>query len=173
MKRSAEKDIPLLAVFRPRFYDLRELEILLHAGSRKMGSNDIQTAKAISCGTSDGDGPPEVRHEIRYPLRARSEFIWVGRDGIHHEASGHSRDISEHGAYIFAKTCPPMGAMVRLVARFLNRRDPSRSRRIEMDGRVVRVELLLTNKAGWGFAVASTHSVLHEIDDLDGESRDE
>jgi len=138
-----------------------------------MGSNELQTAKAISCGSSGVDSPPEVRREIRYPLRARTEFIWVGRDGIEHEAVGHSRDIGEHGAYILAKTCPPMGAMVRLVARFLYPRDPARSRRIEMDGRVVRVELLLTNKAGWGFAVASTHSVLHEIDDVDGESSNE
>ncbi|MGC2417718.1 MAG: PilZ domain-containing protein, partial [Candidatus Acidiferrales bacterium] len=104
------------------------------------------------------------------PLRARSEFIWVGRDGAQHEASGHSRDLSEHGAYILAKVSPPMGAMIRTVIRFPYWRDRIRSRQIEMDGRVVRVELMLTNKAGWGFAVASMHSVLRESDDLNGGS---
>jgi hypothetical protein len=137
-----------------------------------MGSNEIQTGRAISCGTSDADPLPEVRREIRYPLRARAEFIWVGRDGVEHEASGHSRDLSEHGAYIVARACPPAGAMIRMVIRFPYRRGPSCSCRMEMDGRVVRVELLLTNKSGWGFGVASTHSVLH-MDDSDDESSDE
>ena len=137
-----------------------------------MGSKEIQTAGTVSCATSEADPVPEVRREIRYPLRARSEFIWVGRDGAQHEASGRSRDLSEHGAYILAKVCPPMGAMIRTVIRFPYRRDPIRSRQIEMDGRVVRVELMLTNKAGWGFAVASTHSVLHDSDKLDDESSD-
>jgi hypothetical protein len=135
-----------------------------------MGSNEMQTART---GTPEVDSVPEVRREMRYPLRARGEFIWVGRDGAQHEASGHSRDISEHGAYILAKVSPPMGAMIRTVLRFPYRRDPVRSRQIEMDGRVVRVELLLTNKAAWGFAVASTHSVLHEIDTSDSGSSDE
>jgi PilZ domain len=135
-----------------------------------MGSNEIQTARMVSYRTSEADPLAEVRREIRYPLRARSEFVWVGRDGAQHEASGYSRDISEHGAYILAKTCPPMGAMIRTVIRFPYRRDPARSRLIEMDGRVMRVELLLTHKAGWGFAVASTHSVLHDIDESDDES---
>jgi len=140
-----------------------------------MGSNEIQTARAISSGASSMDGLPEVRREMRYPLRARSEFVWVGRDGVQHEASGHSRDISEHGAYIVAKACPPPGAPVRMVIRFPHRGEPAGSRSIgmEMDGRVVRVELLLTSKAGWGFGIASTHSVLRDVDDSDGGSREE
>jgi PilZ domain len=138
-----------------------------------MGSNELQTARAIPGGTSDAQGLPEIRREMRYPLRVRTEFIWVGRDGVQHEASGHSRDISEHGAYIVAKACPPPGALIRMVARFPYRRDSARSRRMEMDGRVARVELLLTNKSGWGFAVASTHSVLYQSGDVNGWSSDE
>lgn len=138
-----------------------------------MGSNEMQTARAMSCGTSEADPLPEVRREIRYPLRARTDFIWVGRDGVKHEASGHSRDISEHGAYIVAKTCLPAGTMIRVEIRFPYRRNPSRSCRMEMDGRVVRVELLLTNKSGWGFGVASTRSVLHDIDDSDDDASGE
>ncbi len=99
--------------------------------------------------------------------------MWMGRDGAQHEASGYSRNISEHGAYILAKACPPVRAMIRMVIRFPYRRDPVRSRQMEMDGQVTRVDLLLTSKAGWGFAVASTHSVLDEIDDLKDESSDE
>jgi hypothetical protein len=135
-----------------------------------MGASEIQTARTMPYGTSGVDARPEVRREIRYPLRARTAFLWVGRDGVHHDASGCSRDISEHGAYILAKMCPPVNAMMRMVIRFPHRRDPARSRWIEMDGRVVRVDLLLTNKPGWGFAVASTRSALQDIGDLNGES---
>jgi hypothetical protein len=139
-----------------------------------MGSNETQTARTVSSGASDAYPAAEVRREIRYPLRARAEFVWMGRDGEQHEASGHSRDISEHGAYILAKACPPAGAMIRTIIRFPYRQDADcGSRRIEMDGRVVRVELLLSHKSGWGFAVASTHSVLHEVGNVDGESSDE
>jgi PilZ domain len=135
-----------------------------------MGSNEIQAGTATSCGAecgprSDVDQTAEVRREIRYPLRVRAEFVWVGRDGVQHEGSGHIRDISEHGAYILAKACPPTQAMIRMVIRFPYRGSPERSSRIEMDGRVVRVELLLANKSGWGFAVASTNSVLYEVDE--------
>jgi hypothetical protein len=129
-----------------------------------MGSNEVQMG-AAPLSASGVDATPEIRHEIRYPLRARAEFVWMGRDGVEHEGTGHSRDISEHGAYILAKACPPMRAMIRMVIRFPQRGDPARSRRIEMDGRVVRVELMLTNKSGWGIAVASTNSVLHEVDE--------
>jgi len=129
-----------------------------------MGSNEIQTGTtSFSC--SGVDATAEIRHEIRYPLRARAELVWMGRDGVEHEGTGYTRDISEHGAYVLAKACPPMRAMIRMVIRFPHREDPARSRRIEMDGRVVRVELMLTNKSGWGFAVASTNSVLQEVDE--------
>jgi PilZ domain len=135
-----------------------------------MRSREMQTARTApgdSCGVDAG---PTVRREIRFPLRAHAAFAWVGRDGLHHDASGYSRDISEHGAYILAKMCPPVRAMIRLVIRFRYRQDPALSRWIEMDARVVRVELQLTNKSGWGFAVASTHSASREIDASNGES---
>lgn len=102
--------------------------------------------------------PTEVRHNIRYPLRARAQFVWVGRDGQRHEARGYSRDVSEDGAYILTKTCPPVGATVHLAINFPYVPDPARSRRLEVNGRVMRVDLLLANKSRWGFAIASSPS---------------
>lgn len=127
-----------------------------------MSSEGLQIAEPTLASVSDMEPTPEARRHIRYPLRARTEFVWVGRDGVRREARGYSRDISESGAYILAKTSPPVGASIRIVIRFPYLPDPSRSRQIEMNGTVVRVELLLTSKSSWGFAVSSTKAFLHE-----------
>lgn len=130
-----------------------------------MSSNGLQIAGARAPANISTKRPePEARHHFRYPLRARAEFVWVGRDGVKRESRGHSRDISEGGAYVLAKTSPPMGAAIQLVVRFPYLSNPAHSRRIEIDGKVVRVEFLLANRSNWGFAVASAKPPLHECE---------
>jgi PilZ domain len=127
---------------------------------------------AKSVEVTDGDSAPTVRHHIRYPLRASAAFKWFGLDGAQCQGKGSSSDISEGGAYIVTRNCPPLRATIDLVIRFSSVLGVSRSYRLEMRGRVVRVEPLLHSKESWGFAVAATQPVLRELDDAgDGSER--
>jgi hypothetical protein len=121
---------------------------------------DVKTTNA-----SEGESSPQVRRQIRYPLRAPVTFHWIGRDGATHEGKGNSRDISEGGAYIVTRNSPPMNAGIMLEIRFPYLPELDRFHRIEMEGRVVRVDLLLDNRAGWGFAISAQRTVLQEVDD--------
>src|SRR5580704_19186143 len=129
----------------------------------KQGVLQITDAKMTDA--SESDFSSEVRRQIRYPLRAPVTFHWIGRDGAAHEGKGNSRDISEGGAYIVTRSSPPMGAGVMLEIRFPYLPELDRFHRIEMDGQVVRVDLLLDNRAGWGFAISSKRTILQEVDD--------
>jgi len=113
----------------------------------------------------------EVRHGIRYPLRAPATFSWHGLDGAAHQGRGSTRDISEGGAYIVTRSCPPLRAMIDLAIRFSSLPGPAPSYRLELSGRVVRIEPLLHSKESWGFAVASTQPILQDADDPEEESR--
>jgi hypothetical protein len=131
-----------------------------------MRIQDLQIGETNSpSGSLDMEPTPEARRQMRYPLRAPVAFEWIGRDGMRHEAKGHSRDLSEGGVYVLARACPSIGAAIRLVIRFSHPQESTGAQRIVMDGRVVRVELLLAGKANWGFAVESSQSVLHEDGD--------
>jgi len=127
----------------------------------RIGSLEIGETNSPS-GSLDMEPTPEARRQMRYPLRAPLAFEWIGRDGMRHEGKGHSRDLSEGGVYVLARTCPSVGATIRLVIRFSHLQETAHAQRIVMDGRVVRVELLLAGKANWGFAVESSQTVLHE-----------
>jgi hypothetical protein len=137
-----------------------------------MRSNTLQTQSAASTGSHDMNLPSEIRSQMRYPLRAPVAFSWIGRDGERHEGRGYSRDVSERGAYVLARTYPSIGASIRLEIRFLNPRGPARANQIVMEGRVVRVEFLIAGKSNWGFAVESTHAVLHEFGSSGGSTNE-
>lgn len=108
-----------------------------------------------------------VRHQIRYPLRTPVSFTWFDREGDMRGAKGNSRNIGEGGAYVLTRACPPMGAQIFLVFRFPYLPDLARFHRLEMSGQVVRAEFLPNAKGMWGFAVASTWTMLQESEDSD------
>jgi hypothetical protein len=135
------------------------------AGDWKMKQSVMQITDANTTSASEGDFSSQVRRQIRYPLRAPVTFRWTGPDGATHEGKGNSRDISEGGAYVVTRSSPPIGAGVLLEIRFPYLPELDRFHRIEMDGRVVRVDLLLDNRAGWGFAISSKRTILQEVDD--------
>jgi hypothetical protein len=114
----------------------------------------------------------EVRHQIRYPLRAPVSFTWFSRDGAQREAKGNSRNIGEGGAYILSRNCPPVGAQIILIFRFPHLGDFARCHRLEMSGQVVRAEILPNNKGMCGFAVSSTWTILQEPKDGDDRLKD-
>jgi hypothetical protein len=149
------------------FLRLRALEHKIRAESwdSKMRQGELQITVEKAPRASEGEGTSKVRRQIRYPLRAPVTFIWMGRDGVQYEGKGNSRDISECGIYIVTKNSPSMGALVMLAIRFPYLPELDRFHRIEMNGRVVRVDLLLDSRAGWGFAVSSERTVLQEVED--------
>jgi hypothetical protein len=102
----------------------------------------------------------DVRHQIRYPLRAPVAFTWFTNDGKIREAKGNSRNIGESGAYVVTRNCPPVGAQIIMVFRFRKLTDFAHAHHLEMSGRVVRTESLANSKGTWGFAVASSWTVL-------------
>jgi hypothetical protein len=127
-----------------------------------MRQTDLQIAGEKASSNSESEVTSQVRRQIRYPLRAPVTFIWMGDDGVKYEGKGNSRDISEGGVYIVTRSSPPTGALVMLAIRFPYLPELDRFHRIEMNGSVVRVDLLLDNRAGWGFAVSSERTVLQE-----------
>jgi hypothetical protein len=133
--------------------------------NQQMKQSVLQISDSKISSVSEGEYSSQVRRQIRYPLRSPVTFHWIGRDGIAHEGKGNSRDISEGGAYIVTRNSPPMGAGVMLEIRFPYLPELDRFHRIEMEGRVVRVDLLLDSRAGWGFAISSQRTVLQEVED--------
>jgi hypothetical protein len=107
----------------------------------------------------------DVRHQIRYPLRAPVSFTWFSREGAQREAKGNSRNIGEGGAYVLARNCPQVGAQIILVFRFPRLPAFAHFHRLEMSGQVVRTEVLPNSKGMWGFAVASSWTILQETED--------
>jgi hypothetical protein len=130
-----------------------------------MKQSVLQITDTKTSSVSEGDYSSKVRRQIRYPLRAPVTFRWIGRDGVAHEGKGNSRDISESGAYIVTRSSPPLNADVMLEIRFPYLPELDRFHRIEMEGRVVRVDLLLDNRPGWGFAISAQRTVLQEVED--------
>ncbi len=120
----------------------------------------------------DGEATIDVRHQIRYPLRAPVSFSWISPVGTEREAKGNSRNIGQGGAYIMTRTCPPLGAQIILAFRFPDLSRFANFRHLEMSGQVIRIEILPNAKGMWGFAVASTWTNLQESEDSEEGSTD-
>jgi hypothetical protein len=54
----------------------------------------------------------ELRRSTRFPLTAPVFFSWVDRDGIMHDHSGTTRNVSMAGAFIAADISPLPGAPI-------------------------------------------------------------
>jgi hypothetical protein len=83
----------------------------------------------------------ELRHRVRYRLTADAMFTWDAPQRNKLSGKGVTRDISVAGAFIFTKTCPPVGATLDLEI-FLSS-DPGAGRRtvqIKTFATVIRVE---------------------------------
>lgn len=92
------------------------------------------------------------RKSIRFPLQMPVIFWWTNEYGMRQQAEGHSRDISEAGAFVFAANCPPLGAIVELRMDLQALPNARGAYLIEYQGQVVRVERPNGEK-GNGFAV--------------------
>jgi PilZ domain len=83
----------------------------------------------------------ELRNRVRYRLSADAVFAWEGPHSNQLLGEGVTRDISVAGAFIFTRTCPPVGARVDLEI-FLSPAPGSgrRTVQIKTEARVIRVE---------------------------------
>jgi hypothetical protein len=88
-------------------------------------------------------------------------FDWVAPDGARGQGVGTSRDVSECGAFVFARRIPPVGATVNLWIGFRGAQATSRLRRLEVSGKSVRGEVHWERSEPCGFAVAGKTKVLN------------
>jgi hypothetical protein len=95
----------------------------------------------------------ELRNRVRYRLSADAVFAWESAQQGRLLGEGVTRDISLAGAFIFTRTCPPVGATLELDI-FLSQAPGSGGRtvRIKTEAKVIRVE---HSTAAEGFAATS------------------
>jgi hypothetical protein len=82
----------------------------------------------------------ELRNRVRYRLAAEAVFAWQGCQGNRLLGEGTTRDISLSGAFIFTRTCPPMGATLELGIFLSPSGGSGRTVEIKTAATVIRVE---------------------------------
>jgi len=95
----------------------------------------------------------EQRNRVRYRLSTDAVFAWEGPQSGRLRGEGVTRDVSVAGAFIFTRTCPPVGAQIELEI-FLSHPSnrPGRTVQIKTEAKVIRVE---HSETAEGFAVVS------------------
>jgi hypothetical protein len=91
------------------------------------------------------------RSHLRFDLRAPVAYTWKDQEGTR-QGSGITRDVSENGLFIIARSAPPMGASIRFEVSFLYR-DQSQIK-MRAKAKIVRVETA-DPKNGLGFAAST------------------
>jgi hypothetical protein len=104
---------------------------------------------------------------MRFPLDAEVIFWWWDRDENYRKSRGRSRDVSIQGAFIYASTCPPVGATVGLTMFVSASSATGRPVRMETAGRVLRVEKLADGSVG--FAVLGEQMIFVDGDQIKDE----
>jgi hypothetical protein len=106
----------------------------------------------------------EGRKTMRFPLDVSVVFWWTDSNGEHQQGEGRSCDLSDLGVFVFASACPPEGAQVGLripITQFLDVAQPFR---MEVEGRVLRIEEVRSGDRRDGFAILSEQTVLLELE---------
>jgi hypothetical protein len=93
----------------------------------------------------------ELRNRVRYRLSADAVFTWDGPSQPL-RGEGITRDISVAGAFIFTRTCPPVGATVELEVFLSSTPTKVKMVQIKTIAKVIRVEHSATVE---GFAAVS------------------
>lgn len=99
-----------------------------------------------------GEHVAELRHAVRYPIKAPVVFAWQGPVGWL-KGDGTTRDISGKGAYIRTSTCPPTGVTVEIEIFLPPIAVGGKSMTVATTGQVVRVEQPAASETHGGFAV--------------------
>lgn len=81
-----------------------------------------------------------ARRTLRVLLQTAVTFRWTNGNGESRQGEGRSRDVSEHGAFVFAPSCPPVGTSVVLKIDLEGIPDEIGRLPVEVAGEVLRVE---------------------------------
>jgi len=113
--------------------------------------------------------PRQPRKAIRFPLEAPIVFQWAD-SGSEKRGEGRTRDISETGAFVLSRTCPPAGAEISFNIFLPLLPDFEPKTRVEAVGRVLRVEQARGIEGRDGFAILSQHTLLRINNHGDGQT---
>jgi PilZ domain len=96
-----------------------------------------------------------ARTTLRFLLQTAVTFWWTAGNGEPRQGEGRSRDVSEHGAFVFASCCPPVGANLTLKIDLDGIPDEIGRLPVEVEGEVLRVEQCIAERGmlTGGFAV--------------------
>lgn len=94
-----------------------------------------------------------ARKTLRFPLQTAVAFSWANESGDRQQGEGRSRDLSEHGAFVFAPICPPVGASVSLTIDLEGIPDKVGPLPVEVSGEILRVEQFAGERGSSGFAI--------------------
>jgi len=90
-------------------------------------------------------------------LQTAVTFWWTTGNGEPRQGEGRSRDVSEHGAFVFASSssCPPVGVILTLKIDLDGIPDEVGRLPVEVEGEVLRVEQCIAERGmlTGGFAV--------------------
>jgi len=102
-------------------------------------------------------------------LEAPILFRWAD-SGIEKQGEGRTHDISEMGAFVLSRMCPPAGAEIsfNIFLPLLPGFEPKT--RVEAVGRVLRVEQARGIEGRDGFAILSQHALLRVNNHGDGQT---
>lgn len=103
----------------------------------------------------------DARKSIRFPLEASVTFFWTSEAGMSRHGAGRSRDISEHGVFVLADDCPPLGSKIGLNISLPEFSDIAQALRVQIEGRVLRIDTG-SGMGASGFAVMSEQTLLAE-----------
>jgi hypothetical protein len=81
-----------------------------------------------------------TRKTLRFLMQTAVTFWWTNANGEARQGEGRSRDVSEHGAFVFAPSSPPVGASVVLKIDLEGIPDEIGHLPVEVEGEVLRVE---------------------------------
>jgi hypothetical protein len=95
----------------------------------------------------------QARRTLRFPLQTTVTFRWTNGNGDEHQGEGRSRDVSEHGAFVLAPDCPPVGTNVVLKIALEGIANGMSALPMELKGEVLRVEQPPAQAGNGGFAV--------------------
>ena len=111
-----------------------------------------------------------ARKEMRFPVGAPVFFRWKDADGNEHRGEGTSRDISQTGAFVLTAVSPPLGADIELRISLVGLLKTMTAGRMELGGRVLRVEETAAGRGIGGFAVLTQEVIFREQDESTGEA---
>ena len=101
----------------------------------------------------------ERRRAMRYPLQLPATFSWEDELRIVRQGEGHTRNISEKGAFVEAVICPRIGSSVELHFSLPALSGSGLAMHVQHRGETVRLEGTDQGQHSGGFAITSQKTV--------------